>query len=190
MSQTTVTTVSAGLPVQLGEAKLHLRIEGGDLDIEVQAALEDAVDYCEAVSGRALRESVTVVQTYSEWPSDPIQFNRHPVKSIASVKYQDADNAEQTVLAANYRLHKSTEAAAYLVFDSDFLRPDIYFREDAIAITYVAGYDSIPVVPPRAKRLIKLKLSEFFGNLDERKVEANRRACDDLLRSIDWGAYR
>lgn len=188
--QTTVTDASEALPVELADAKQHLRIYHDDLDTEIQAALEAAIDYCETVTGRALREEVTVSQTYSGWDCEPIRFDRQPVKSITSITYYDSDGVSQEVDEADYRLTLSTNAAASLQFDDAFAKPLLYEREDAITIEYVAGYESATVVPARAKHAIKLKLAELFGNLDDRKTEANRRACDDMLASLDWGSYR
>lgn len=188
--QTTVTAKSSDLPVTLAEAKTHLRLLSDDLDTEVDALLEAAVEYCETVCGRSLRVSQTITQKYDGWPCSPVRFDRQPVTAITSVTYYDANDVSQTVNASNYRLLVSSEAAALLEFDTDFSRPTASSRADSVTITYVAGYAAIADVPQRAKAAIKLKLAELFGNLDERMVAANERSIASLLGTLEWGCYR
>jgi uncharacterized phiE125 gp8 family phage protein len=187
--QTVVTAKSADLPLTLSEAKSHLRLLHDDLDVEVAAALEAAVEYCETVTGRSLRISHDLTQTYCQWPCDPVRFDRQPVKEIESVTYFDANGASQTLDDSNYRLQASTLAAGYLEWDSDFSRPTLDTRDDAVSINYVAGYTS-ETIPAMAKHAIKLKLSEIFGDLRDRERDATVRSCDSLLAAIDWGSYR
>jgi uncharacterized phiE125 gp8 family phage protein len=185
--QTTVTEKSSDLPVTLEEAKAHLRLLSSDLDVHVEGLLEAAVEYCESAVGRSLRTSTTLTQTYDGWPCGVVKFDRQPVTAISSVKYRDADDAEQTLSASNYRLLVSSEAAAAMEFDEDFSAPSLNGRADAVTVTYVAGYEDPPA---RAKAAILLKLGELFGNLDDRQVTANERSINTLLGSLDWGCYR
>jgi len=185
--QTTVTEKSSDLPVTLEEAKAHLRLLSSDLDVHVEGLLEAAVEYCESVIGRSLRTSTTLTQTYDGWPCNPVRFDRQPVLAIGSVKYRDPDDTEHTVTSNNYRLLPSSEASAVLEFDEGFVPETLAGRADAVTVTYVAGYEDPPA---RAKAAILLKLSELFGNLDERKVTANERSINTLLGSLDWGCYR
>lgn len=188
--QTTTTAKSALLPVTLQEAKNQLRVVGQELDWNIQSTLNAAVDYCERVTGRSLRVSHTVVQSYSAWPYNPIRFDRQPVTSITHVKYYDADNVLQTVTSTNYRLIASSDAAATLEFLSDYSQPALYDRSDAVQVTYAAGYATVDAIPPAAKTAILLALEKFWGNLDERQTGPLDRALSSLLASCEWGAYR
>lgn len=187
--QTTTTAKDAILPLTLAEAKAHLRILGDDLDSEVDAALTAAVEYCETVTGRALRLSHNVTQTYEEWPCDPVRLSRQPVRSIASVTYYDADGSSQTVDTQWYRLIAGGDHAAVLEWEDQFTEPTLDERMDAVAINYVAGY-AANEVPQLAKSAIKMVLSEIFGDLDERQATAVRTTANRLLSAIDWGSYR
>lgn len=188
--QTTTTARSAGMPVSLAEAKDHLRISTDDLDTQVQATLEAATEYCETVTGRALRVSHTVTQTYDDWPCNPVRLSRQPVTAISSVTYYDQDGASQTVASNNYRLIAGGDHAAVLEFDDDFTEPTLDDRLDAVTITYTAGYSSVDTVPAMAKHAIKLVMSELFGDLDDRQMTACRESAKRLLAAIDWGSYR
>lgn len=184
---TTVSSKSSTLPVTLAEAKNHLRIIGDDLDTDVQGALEAAVEWCESVTGRTLRDTSTLVQSYECWP-ECVKFDREPVLSVTSVKYYDASNALQTLASSYYRLHQQSETAAELEWDdTTFTTPSLYDRDDAVQITYAVGYATVPAT---AKHAIKLALSLFYGDLSDRETEPVRRSCMDLLASCDWGFYR
>lgn len=188
--QTTTSSKSSDLPVTLSEAKDHLRISTNDLDAEVQAALEAAVEFCEVAVGRSLRVTHTVVQTCETWPAWTWQLSRQPVKAITSLQYYDANGALQTVASSNYRLIANGDAAAFLELDDDFVKPTVDDRLDAVQVTYTAGYASVATVPALAKHAIKLVLSELFGDLDERQMAAARTTAHRLLSAIDWGSYR
>ena len=160
------------------------------MDAAVNLALESAVEFCEQVTGHVLRVSYTVDQSYPGWPCNPIRFDRQHVYSISSVGYYDADNSSQTVDSANYRLQESSDGASYLEIDSDFSAPDLYARNDAVVVTYLAGYSSISDVPTAAKMAILLQLQLNWGDLTPAESEATRRSRDEFLSSISWGCYR
>jgi uncharacterized phiE125 gp8 family phage protein len=197
---TTVTARDSDLPVSLDEAKQHCRVLNGDYDTLIQSLIEAATDYCETVTGRALRKYHTVKQTFDKWPCSPFQFDRQPVlenqpgviptTAATVVQYYDADGVLQTVDDANYRLQFSSEAAARLEFDDAFVEPTYYEREDAIVITYMAGYADIESVPARAKTAILWKTELLFCNLEEWKFAALEKAIANELASLDWGCYR
>lgn len=188
--RTTELSKSSNLPVTLDEAKRHLRILGEDLNDDVTGALEAATEYCEAIVGRSLRSTTTLTQSYRCWPKAPVWFDREPVASVTHVKYYDTTGTLTTVSSSYYRLHQQSEASATLEWDDSFSFPALDARDDAVIVTYAAGYGAVSSVPARAKHAVKLALSLFFGDLTEKDVEPTRRACSDLLRSIDWGCYR
>lgn len=180
--------------MKLSEAKSHLRILQNDLDGGVELARQAAVCYVEDRLGRSLRETETIVQSYPQWPCNPVRFDRHPVKAITSVTYYDADNSLQTVSSSDYRLLETTRAASVLEFDSQFSRPSLYGRSDAVLVTYTAGYAVNGAgdieIPPQAKWAILLRLEHDWGDLMPREQVANERAVESLLSTVEWGGYR
>lgn len=188
--QTNTTAKTTELPVSLQEAKTHLRIYSEGLDEDVRLKLAAAVEYCEDVTGRVLRVSHTVAQKYPSWPCNPVRLDRQAAYSVSSVAYYDADGNSQTVDSANYRLHQSSNAASYLEIDSDFSRPSLEARDDAVTVTYLAGYSSLDYVPNSAKMAILLQLSLLWGDLMPAELGATERARDALLASISPGQYR
>lgn len=183
-------TAANQLPVSLQESKTHLYLVNEDQDARVSLALSAAVDYCESVTGRVLRVSHTIVESYDGWPCSPVGFDYQPVYEISSVKYYDADNAQQTVSSSNYRLVQGNTGAV-LEFDQDYTFPTTYDRSDAVQVTYLAGYSDVATVPAAAKQAVLLKLQQDWGDV-ENTVQANalERSIKQLLASVDTGAYR
>lgn len=187
---TTVTARDTELPVTVDEARLQLRMQDGSLDEDVLSKLWAAVGECENLTGRSLRVSTTLTQKYCQWPCNPVRLNRQPVSAITHVKYYDADGTLQTVSSSNYRLHESSEAAAHLEIDGEFVKPTLYARDDAVVVTYTAGYGTTAAVPYVAKEAIKLTLSLLFGALGDRDYQNTLRSRDSLLAQLDPGYYR
>ena len=109
---------------------------------------------------------------------------------MSTLKYYDADNASQTVASTNYRLHPSDGAAAYLEIDDDYTRPDYYDRDDAVVLTYLAGYADIEDVPPVVKYAILLALEMNWGDRSPQEMAAMDKSIQAMLASYEWGAYR
>lgn len=178
----------------LAEAKDHLRLLQDDHDEYVAALIEAAVDYCETVTGRSLRVSHTLTQKYGEWPRASFVLDRQPVASVTSLTYYDVDDVLQAVSASAYRLHASTHAAAYVALDVDYARPALSVRDDAITLTYVAGFAALTDVPARAKHAIKLLIGHWHDNgaaVGIGGVAAELPlATATLLNSLEWGCYR
>lgn len=187
---TTAKTAQAGqLPVTKQEAKAHLYLVNDDLDGRLDLALKAAIEYCESVTGRVLRVSYTVVQTYEGWPCAPVRFDWQPAYEISHIKYYDADNTLQTVSSSLYRLSQGN-AASKLEFDEDFTYPSLYDRQDAVQVTYLAGYQTIANVPANAKAAVLLALERDWGDALPADAPRIERSLATLLGSIDTGAYR
>jgi uncharacterized phiE125 gp8 family phage protein len=200
---TTVTARAHELPVTLDEAKRHLRVLNGEQDEHIQTLIAAATEYCEGRTGRSLRLSETVVQTYDCWPGCRIELNRQPVLAVSSLKYYDAAGVLQTVASTNYRVHASRNAAGWVEIIGDYSEPTHYDREDAIQLTYTAGYlaevavagvETTLGVPATAKHAIKLLIGHWFNHAEAVNVgnitSDGPMGVDALLGQLDWGCYR
>jgi uncharacterized phiE125 gp8 family phage protein len=170
MMPTKTTSAPAAEPCTAAEAKLASRFTAGGLDsLITDAYIPAARQACEHRTGRSLITQ-TVVQTAGEWPGDEIELVRAPVQSVAHVKYRDSDGTLQTVSASWYEL----------IIDSDTTPPVIALKpgyswptagdyEDAIQITYVAGYGNAAAdVPADLRAWVIAAAGEMIrtGSLD------------------------
>lgn len=89
--------------------------------------------------GRALINQ-TWAEELDEFPiSERFWFVLAPVSSIVSVEYFDLDNQLQTFDAANYSRHNGI-LHSYIRLAPTASWPSTFDRDDAVKVTYVAGY--------------------------------------------------
>ncbi len=85
-----------------------------------------------------------------------------PLQSVVSVTYTDAAGAEQTVAGSNYRTLPGNPPT--LVFADSFGFPGTECREDAVRITFKAGYgDAGTDVPEPIRQAITLMVRHIHS---------------------------
>lgn len=188
LSKTTISSVTGPLPIDLQSARQKLGEATGDLDSEILISLEAATRFCEEATGRILRESAIVVETYPAWPGSAIGFNYNPVLSIESLTYYQAD-LPATIPSSDYTLAKSTNLGACLNFDSDFTPPKMDTRADAFRVVYKSGYGEDPI-DPRAKQAILLRLPLYFDGAAGQDYTNTTKMADALLEQLRWQLYQ
>jgi uncharacterized phiE125 gp8 family phage protein len=165
----------AEVPVTLQEVKAHLRVDHSYDDARLTALIQQATDQLDGWSGILGRALVT-----QSWRWDMrtfpychrLQLPLIPVQSITSIAYWDFANADQVYAASNYSLNQEF---VELVRGSSW--PTLYFRADAVRITFVVGYGNAAAVPTPLKQAIKLLVDLAYDGEDEGK----RRAFDSLI---------
>lgn len=160
----------ASLPVSLAEAKEQLRVDTSADDDFIQRLVEAATEQLDGDGelGRAM-----INQSWAEWsgPSpEAVKLTMGPFQSLTSVEYYDTDGTLQTATLSDFETRK----------DGDFVtcRPKTGFswpatqdRDDAIKITYVAGFGATSADVPQPLRHAVLMLVTHF--------EQNRSAIAD-----------
>jgi len=114
----------------------------------------------EARTGRAL-----ITQTWElvlERFSSELVIDMLPVQSISSVKYYDADNALQTVDAADYVLDPETNLAARVLLADGKSWPSTFRRPDAVIVRFVAGYGAGAAVPAEIRLWICAQVAAAY----------------------------
>ena len=169
--------------VNLAEIKLHLRVDDDDRDLIIQDLIDSALAYYDGFSGVLNR--CLVNQTWAEkmeYLGDiRIPLTLWPVQSVTSVTYYDTNNALQTLSASVYRLNKMN-ATAYLELLEGQSWPSVYSRDDAVTITYVAGYGAASSdVPADIRAAIKLHVEANYESPDATDVGRLEAAQDRLI---------
>ena len=183
--QITETVAPTVEPITTAEAKTHLRVDGSDDDTFIDGLIESARQSVEADTGRAMVER-TYRADVRHW-SDCIVLPRPPLVSVSSIKYYDADNAQQTLAASNYEVDA---AGGRIVEAKDATIPTYYDRFDAWQITFVAGYaaatspeDYRAPIPEALKAAMKLIIGDLYENRERTapiRIQ-ELRAVDRLL---------
>lgn len=159
-------------PLTLAQAKLHLKVDFDEDDDLIESLISSARDYCERYCNRAWALSNWRVE-FDKLPTsnNEITLLDPSTSAISSIKYIDADKAEQTISSLTYTL--DTSRAAVFIDDS---WPDF---TSSVVIDYTAGADhsaSPPeIIPKSVLAGIKLVLTDLYenraGQMDVRMYE-------------------
>lgn len=160
----------ASLPVSLAEAKEQLRVDTSADDDFIQRLVEAATEQLDGDGelGRAM-----INQSWAEWsgPSpEAVKLTMGPFQSLTSVEYYDTDGALQTATLSNFETRKDGDFVTCRP-KTGFAWPATQDRDDAIKITYVAGFGATSADVPQPLRHAVLMLVTHF--------EQNRSAIAD-----------
>ena len=155
------------LPITLDDVKLHLMVEH-DLDDDlITDYIWQAIAYCEESTGSDFTEAVYDLAVPG-WNDNTVPcWNRKiilpkvPVSAVASVKYYDTDNAQQTLSSSSYYVHTPTRQPAVVEFDANTTLPALKTRADAVTIRFTAGYATLP---HQARAAILLLVGSWYEN--------------------------
>lgn len=148
--------------VTLEEMKEHLRVDADDEDALIAGLRDAATEWVQtatdrqfvAATWRLSRDRFHDIEIELPWP---------PLRSVASVKYYDTDNALRTLGTATYEVVTwKTPGRIRLAFG--FAWPATAIRQDAVKVEFVAGYGSAADVPEMAKAAIKLLAAHWHEN--------------------------
>jgi uncharacterized phiE125 gp8 family phage protein len=162
-----IRTVAPAVPVlTVQEVYDHLRIdESPEEKSYIEGLIATATDHIEGVGGIIGKALIT--QTWKvladTWPECLFPLPLAPVQSITSIKYWDAQGAQQTLAASGYWSLYSNETDPYVGWQSGVSLPGVYTRADAIEIVFVAGYgDTADDVPAGIKHAMKLLIGQWY----------------------------
>lgn len=174
---TTRTIDATSEPVSVNQVKDHLRIETNDDDNEIASLINEARNYVERITGRAL-----ITQTWTmnlDSLPECIYVPHAPLQSVTSIQYQDENNATQTLSSALYTVDTKAEPGRiFQAYNQSY--PSTYSDLNAVTITYVAGYGGASDVPETYKRIIKLYCEKMF----DMPGAAYGNALDSALESL------
>lgn len=159
-----VTAASAAL-VTLAEAKTHLRVDHSDDDTYISGLITAAVSYLDGYSGRlgrAILEQTWRVDFGSF--SDEMRLPVGNLMAVNSVTYYDDSNAQQTLPSTVYQ-SSVDGAGAFLSLKPGQMWPAAFARNDAVRVTWSAGYGAtVASVPAAIKHATLLLIGNWYDN--------------------------
>jgi uncharacterized phiE125 gp8 family phage protein len=175
-----VTTPPDAEPVTLEEAKAHLRIDDTASDTLVTTLIQAAREHVEMVCERALMPQVWT-ERQDSFPA-VLALRGGMVSAVSSVKYVDADGAQQALDAAAYLADLTKEPATVQpVYGTEW--PVTRQQPGAVAVEYAVGYADAASVPAALKAAILLIVGDLYANreasVDAKLVE--NKAVSRLL---------
>lgn len=175
MYRPVLVTAPALAPLTLADVKAHCRvdfIDDDDLLVGLIAAATALLDGWTGILGRCLCEQ-SWRQDWDLFGCRELRLPLFPVISIASVAYEDAAGASQTVAAADYKL-LNDECGAFLRFAPDYAFPAVSEDYPSVHVTYLAGYatdtDATPnvaSVPAAIKQAMLLLIGAWYENREQ-----------------------
>lgn len=174
----TQTVAPASEPVTLAEAKAHCRVDTDTENTLITALITAARETAEAETGRQLI-SATWTLKLDEFPEDDgcIELRHPPLSSVTSIVYLDADGASQTLSASAYQVDTAGTFGRIVLAPGETWPTTEADRINAVTITFVAGYTT---VPETLKLAIKLMVGHWFENREE--------TCDRNLYPVPMAA--
>lgn len=155
-------------PVSLEAAKRYLRILSNDFDLEVEAALDAAVQTIDLDDdGFGGLDFPLMRQTWAmELSGFPgviaLPFQR--VSEIVSISYFPADGETQTLAPELYHLVKNVRREWRVVLANGGAWPSVAIRPDAVRVEFRAGFETPADIPADLKQAILFLLGHYYEN--------------------------
>lgn len=161
-------------PVSLAEARDWIGgITGNARDAQISNAIVAARRWFESETGTQVMTATWELRL-DEFP-DVIRLPRGPVRSIASITYNDTDDASQTYTLADAD-QDLDGAVARIQPKSGNVWPSTIAGLNKVLARYVSGYSTLALVPEEIKEAIKmfvLTSLDHPGALEQAKLAAN-----------------
>ena len=167
------TVAPSGALVSTAEAKAHLRVDFSDEDSYIDSLALAAMTYLDGYTGRLGRAILT--QTWSQEFSafdDKLRLAVGDLQAVSSVTYYDATNTQQTLAAAVY-VAATDSLGPYISLKPGQTWPSTYTRQDAVKITWTAGYGIASAVPSPIKQAALLLIGHWYAAREAAGEAAN-----------------
>lgn len=164
-----VVTAPTDLPVTLDELKAQTVVDFSEHDTMLTSFLQAATHHLDGpagILGRAIMSQV-VVQKFHGF-ENVMRLPYGLASSISEVAYFDESDVAQVI--TGWALHEDG-SGSYLKFPSDTVFPGVYERDDAISVTYTAGWGGAASVPGPIKLAIKMLAATWYENRETVKID-------------------
>lgn len=180
-----IITPATAEPVNVEDAKDHLRVDGSDEDMLITALIPTAREYAEHYTGRALARQ-TVEQVLPAFPAEEIALDLGPAASVTFIKYTDSNGDEQTLGSDQYLLN--TYGSAKTIERAYGVTWPATRGPNAVRVRYETGYEDAPAAAISAILLLVAHLFENRQDVSALKLASIPMGATELLNTIKgWG---
>lgn len=172
---------SATLPIAVDDVKTALRLDGDDLDGEIERGIRAAVEHYEGWDG-VLGISITEQSWRQDYPrfSAIMYLDIGPVRSVSSVVYRDAQGQDFTVSEESYSLRSNGGGKSYVRFASGFSSPSSLDEVAPVSIEYSSGWAGAEI-PDGIKNAIIVRVQKYLDEAARENWDFLDRAERDLI---------
>ena len=176
-----VTVEPGNEPLTKDEAKIHLGITGNDFDARLDQLISAARRKFENYTNRRLIEQTLAIYL-DNWPrGKTIEFPVAPISAVASVKYYDADDVQQTLSSANYVADFISEPGRLVLIDGETWPSLKTGRPNRIELTVTAGYGDATDVPEGITTAMLMMIEKAFDRPDDKYMDALDRVMTNEM---------
>lgn len=196
-----VATAPAVEPVTLTEAKSHLRVDTSDDDTYIGTLITAAREWVETYLDRALIHQ-QLVMTLENFPADDdeIELPRPPMATsgtatAVTVTYTLTSGSTATLSTASYRVDRNATPGEVQTLYAGTWPADRREDENAVSVTWWAGYGATgSSVPAAIRHAMLMLIGHWYENRSTVLVGSVSKqlefAVESLLSSQKWGSYR
>lgn len=151
-------------PLDIEEAKLHLRVTSDKENNLIAMLIKAARGAAESYTYRQL-VTATFEWKLDTFPSDSevLRPPSPPLISVGSITYLDTAGASQTFSSASYSDDTHSEPGRIYLADN-VSWPDTQSIQNAVTVTYNAGYGAASAVPEQIKQGMLIALGNWYEN--------------------------
>lgn len=171
-------TAPAQEPVNILDAKSHLRVDIADDDVVIDSCLAAAREYIETTELSAALITQTWELVLDAAPGNTITFPRPPLQSVTSVTFTDVDGNDTVVDEDDYIVDADSWPGR-LVLKADKSWPSVTLPViGGVVIRFVAGYGDAPAaVPMPIRQAILLLTGDFYENRENSIIMPGQNAA-------------
>jgi uncharacterized phiE125 gp8 family phage protein len=167
-------------PVTLSEVKAHCVIGHNADDTLLGVLISAAREHGEALTGRSWAAK-TLEVVLDAFPRGHIELPASPIIAVASVKYLDADGAEQTLPDTDYTV--DTDSLVGRVVAEEW--PETDDTVNAVRVRYTAGWTP-STLPVALKQWLLIRIASLYAQRESfmatgNVTEMSRSFVDGLL---------
>ncbi len=174
-------------PLSLGEAKLHLRVDGSDEDSLITSLITTAREYCETKTNRQFVTATYIGKMDGFRSDENIQLPKAPLQAVTGITYVDLNGNPGTVLTSVYTVDTSADPGEIRLSYIQYW-PTFRQQPNSVSITFRAGYGDPADVPEGIKAAMKLLIGHLYANREAVNIGGSVAevpfAVDALLASF------
>ena len=181
-------TAPTAEPVDLDEAKLHLRVDINDDDVLIESLILVARRISEGISNHKI-----ITQTWNifmdAFPGSSTFYlpkSLAPLASVTHIKYTDEDDNQSTFGSSNYVVDIYSEPARIKLSDGANWPTDTLIELNGVEIQIVVGYGDPDDVPQEFKQAIMLMIGHWYENREQVTVGEIAREIPMGVETLLW----
>jgi len=175
-----IVTPASALAVSVADAKTYCRVTHSNHDSLIQDLIKAATQMFEQRSSLCICPQTWRLSLSDDEVVERVEIYKYPILGFSSITYYDTDNASQSLTNSQDDYISFIEGRPGSLIFAD--PPSTYERDDAMQITFLAGYDTIPSDITDAIKMIVYRMynhpddpvSEKFSFVD--KIIRDHRA--------------